>query len=264
MLIQSVSNPHVREVLLLQQKSQERRRTGLYVLEGQRELFHALSHGECLHSLYICPQILGTQYESLLSQTDCPIYELSPTAYARIAYREGTEGVIALMRQRHRTLDGLSWQDPPLFVVLEGVEKPGNVGAVLRTADAAGVTAVLLADARTDLYNPNLIRSSLGSLFTVPTINCTSQQCISFLQHSGVQILTAQLQDSRLYYETDMRQGIALVMGTEATGLTQQWRQAATAHIRIPMLGSLDSLNVSVSAAILMYEAVRQRQKTRR
>ena len=144
-------------------------------------------------------------------------------------------------------------------MVLESVEKPGNLGAVLRSADAAGVDAVIVCDPLTDLYNPNLIRSSIGALFTVPCVACTSEECIHFLKERGIQILTAQLQDSRLYYDVDMRRPTAIVMGTEATGLTQQWRLAADAHIRIPMLGRLDSLNVSVSAAVLMYEAVRQR-----
>ena len=144
-------------------------------------------------------------------------------------------------------------------MVLEAVEKPGNLGAVLRSADAAGADAVLVCDPLTDLYNPNLIRASIGAVFTVPCVACTSQEAIAWLQKHGIQILTAQLQDSSLYYDCDLRRGTALIMGTESTGLSQQWRAAATAHIRIPMLGALDSLNVSVSAAILLFEAVRQR-----
>jgi len=140
------------------------------------------------------------------------------------------------------------------------VEKPGNIGAVLRSADAAGATAVIVCDPLTDLYNPNLIRASIGAFFTVPLVACTSQECIRFLKDNGIAILTAQLQDSHLYYDTDMRRPVAIVMGTEADGLTTVWREAADAHIRIPMLGRLDSLNVSVSAAILLFEAVRQRQ----
>ena len=151
--------------------------------------------------------------------------------------------------------------DNPLVIVLESVEKPGNLGAVLRSADAAQADAVIVCDPLTDLYNPNLIRSSIGAIFTVPTVACTSEECIAFLEQHGIQILTAQLQDSSLYYDTPMTGPTAIVMGTESTGLTDQWRRAATAHIRIPMLGRLDSLNVSVSAAILLFEAVRQRQK---
>jgi TrmH family RNA methyltransferase len=144
-------------------------------------------------------------------------------------------------------------------VVLEAVEKPGNLGAILRSADAAGVDAVIICDPLTDMYNPNLIRSSIGGIFTVPTAAASSEEAIKWLKDRDIKIYTAQLQDSEWYYDTDMTKGTAVVMGTEATGLTQAWRKAADAHIKIPMLGKLDSLNVSVSAAILMYEAVRQR-----
>jgi TrmH family RNA methyltransferase len=191
------------------------------------------------------------------------VYTVSSQVYEKIAYRGTTEGIIAIVKTRHLSLNELSSKSAtqsPLYVVLESVEKPGNLGAILRSADAAGVTAVIVCDPLTDLYNPNLIRSSIGAVFTVPVVACTSEACISFLKENGVQILTAQLQDSHLYYDQDMTQPTAIVMGTEATGLTSQWREAADAHIRIPMLGRLDSLNVSVSAAILMYEAIRQRK----
>ena len=157
-------------------------------------------------------------------------------------------------------LSPLTTHHSPLIVVLERVEKPGNLGAILRTAEAAAVDAVIVCDPLTDLYNPNLIRASIGGVFSVPVAVCTSDECIAFLKERQIKILTAQLQDSYEYYDYDMRSATAIVMGTEATGLTQQWREAADAHIRIPMLGRLDSLNVSVSAAILMYEAVRQRK----
>ena len=166
---------------------------------------------------------------------------------------------MAVMRMKHLRLEDLQLREQPLIVVLESVEKPGNLGAVLRSADAAGADAVVVCDPLTDLYNPNLIRASIGALFTVPTVATDSATCIQFLKQRGIRILTAQLQDSELYYDTDMRCGTAIVMGTEATGLTNQWREAADAHIRIPMCGRLDSLNVSVSAAILLFEAVRQR-----
>ena len=187
---------------------------------------------------------------------------VSPHVYERIAYRESTEGVIAVVHTRSRTLEELSFKGNPLLMVLERVEKPGNLGAIMRSADAAGADAVIVCDPLTDLFNPNLIRASLGAVFSVPCVACSSEECIGFLKQKCIQILTAQLQDSHLYYETDMKRPTAIVMGTESTGLTDQWRLAADAHIRIPMLGKIDSLNVSVSAAILMYEAVRQRQKT--
>ena len=149
----------------------------------------------------------------------------------------------------------------PLVVVLEKLEKPGNLGAILRSADGAGANAVLICDALTDLYNPNIIRSSLGSIFTVPVALCDNQEAIEFLKNKKIQILTAQLQDSSFYYDIDMRGGTALVIGSEADGLSEIWRKAADRHILIPMNGKMDSLNASVSAAILLYEAVRQRQQ---
>ena len=176
-----------------------------------------------------------------------------------MAYREGTEGIIAEVEAKHLSLNDLNLPENPLIVVLEAVEKPGNLGAVLRSADAAGASAVIVCDPLTDLYNPNLIRASIGAVFTVPVVAASSEETIKFLKEHGIQILTAQLQDSSLYYDVDMRRGTAIVMGTESTGLTDVWRKAADAHIRIPMLGHLDSLNVSVSAAILLFEAVRQR-----
>ena len=190
------------------------------------------------------------------------VFHLSKELYAKVAYREGTEGVIAEVRWKERSLDELlTGKDSPLIMVMESVEKPGNLGAVLRSADAAGADGVILCDPLTDLYNPNLIRASIGAIFTVPVVACTSAEAIAWLKANNIRILTAQLQDSAPYYDVDMTCGTALVMGTEATGLTDAWRQAADAHILIPMLGRLDSLNVSVSAAILLYEAVRQRQR---
>ena len=188
---------------------------------------------------------------------------VTPQVYEKMAYRGSTEGIIAVAKCKDHSLSILSpltSHHSPLIIVLERVEKPGNLGAILRTAEAAGVDAVIVCDPLTDLYNPNLIRASIGGVFNVPTAVCTSEECIAFLKANGIKILTAQLQDSYEYYDYDMTQATAIVMGTESTGLTQQWREAADAHIRIPMLGRLDSLNVSVSAAILMYEAVRQRR----
>ena len=251
-MISSPQNPKIKQLLLLQQKSAERRRTGLFVVEGRREIQHCVQAGYEVDTIYYSPQLTDA-IEGFLC---C---EVSESVYQKIAYRGDTEGMIAVVRAKQRTLNDLHLGKAPLVVVLEQVEKPGNLGAVLRTADAAHVDAVMVCDPLTDLYNPNLIRSSIGAIFTVPTVACTSEECIAFLKQHGIRILTAQLQDSSPYYDTDMTVPTAIVFGTEATGLTQPWRQAADAHIRIPMLGRLDSLNVSVSAAILMFEAVRQR-----
>lgn len=256
-MITSTQNQRIKHLLLLQQKSAQRRADGLFVVEGRREVEHCLEAGFTLRSAFVCEEIA----EAPLSlPQDVEVVPVSRNVYERIAYRGGTEGIVAVVEVRKAELTDLKLSSSPLIVVLESVEKPGNLGAVLRSADAAGADAVIVCDPLTDLYNPNLIRSAVGALFTVPCVACSTEECISFFKEKGIQILTAQLQDSKLYYDTPMTGPTAIVMGTEATGLTDQWRIAADAHIRIPMLGQLDSLNVSVSAAILLYEAVRQRQ----
>jgi len=255
-IITSLQNAKVKHVVALQQKSSLRREEGLFVVEGQREIGHCIACGYEVVEVFV--------NQGPVPLIHAPQLYVSPQVYEKMAYRGSTEGLIAVVRTKEHTLSALSRQlssrQNPLIVVLESVEKPGNLGAILRTAEAAGVDAVIVCDPLTDLYNPNLIRASIGGVFSVPTATCTSEECIRFLKAHGIRILTAQLQDSYEYYDYDMRQATAIVMGTESTGLTPQWREAADAHIRIPMLGRLDSLNVSVSAAILMYEAVRQRR----
>ena len=247
----------------LSKKSSERRKQGLFVVEGQRELMHCVQHGLIIHSLFLCDEIANNvktaKWESLTDKEN--VFHVTPEVYDKMAYRSGTEGVVAVIHTPDNSLSSLNLSENPLLIVIEGVEKPGNIGAILRSADAAHADAVLICDPLTDLYNPNLIRASIGAVFTVPCAVTDSADCIRFLKEHNIQILTAQLQDSELYYDSDMTSPTAIVMGTEATGLTNQWREAADSHIRIPMLGSLDSLNVSVSTAILLFEAVRQRQQ---
>ena len=274
-MITSTQNPRIKHLLLLQQKSSQRKAEGLFVVEGRREVEHCIAAGFTLRTAFVCeeiaqppscsPEVEGLPGKPPLGEvwwgSGVEIVPVSPNVYERIAYRGGTEGIVAVVEERRLGLRDLQLSASPLIVVLESVEKPGNLGAVLRSADAAGADAVIVCDPLTDLYNPNLIRSAVGAVFTVPCVTCTTEECIAFFKEKGIRILTAQLQDSRLYYDTPMTDGTAIVMGTEATGLTDQWRKAADAHIRIPMLGRLDSLNVSVSAAILLFEAVRQRQE---
>ena len=248
-IITSVQNARIKHVVALQQKSSLRREEGLFVVEGQREIEHCIACGYEIVEMFVLEGI----------DVDDEHIVVTPQVYEKMAYRESTEGIIAVARCKQHRLKDLKLKENPLMVVLERVEKPGNLGAILRTAEAAGVDAVMVCDPLTDLYNPNLIRASIGGVFSVPVAVCTSKDCIAFLKEHQVRILTAQLQDSYDYYDYDMHGATAIVMGTESTGLTEQWREAADAHIRIPMLGRLDSLNVSVSAAILMYEAVRQR-----
>ena len=307
--VTSAQNRKVKTLLALQEKARLRKETGLFVVEGRRELEHCVRAGFEIDTLFFCPDIVGSTNTVILSEAKdlrsgsgssaafarngsacrasdliriaaedplpdrrsvdefrmteseepTMIVEVPRELYEKIAYRGGTEGMIAEVKARETGLEDLRPGERPLVVVLEGVEKPGNLGAVLRSADAAGADAVLVCDPLTDLYNPNLIRASIGAVFTVPVVCCSSEEAIKWLKNNNINIYTAQLQDSSWYYDTDMTGGTAIVIGTEATGLTTVWREAADAHIRIPMLGELDSLNASVSAAILLYEAVRQR-----
>jgi len=259
--ITSAQNPKIKRLLQLQQKSSERRKAGLFVVEGIREVERCVEKGYEINTIFYLNKPMAENVSGIIEKNKgIKLFEVSPTIYEKIAYRGSTEGVIAEVKTKDKTLNDLNLSENPLVVVLESVEKPGNLGAILRSADAAGADALIVCDPLTDLYNPNLIRNSTGAIFSVPCVACTSEECIKFLKENNIQILTAQLQDSELYYDTDMKRGTAIVMGTEATGLTDIWRKAADAHIRIPMLGITDSLNVSVSAAILLYEAVRQRE----
>lgn len=262
-IITSIQNARIKHVVALQQKSSLRREEGLFVVEGQREIGHCIACGYEVVELFTSQgdrHAVRSANQANLTACLSPC-EVSPQVYEKMAYRGSTEGMIAVVKCREHTLKDLRLKENSLIIVLESVEKPGNLGAILRTAEAAQVDAVIVCDPLTDLYNPNLIRASIGGVFAVPVAVCSSKECIAFLKAHQTRILTAQLQDSYDYYDYDMSHATAIVMGTESTGLSQQWRDAADAHIRIPMLGRLDSLNVSVSAAILMYEAVRQRNK---
>ena len=284
--ITSAQNRKVKELLTLVEKSKARSAAGLFVVEGQRELGHCLDAGFIPETLFICGEVMAVQnnavngaktghlteniegkdgLDALIAKAETlnprlGVVQIPAFLYEKVAYRGSTEGIIAEVHSVPSSLEDLRLGERPLVMVLESVEKPGNLGAVLRSADAAGADAVIVCDPLTDIWNPNLIRSSVGAVFSVPVAVCTSADAIAFLKKRGIRILTAQLQDSEWYYDTDMTGATALVMGTESTGLTQAWRDSADAHIKIPMLGRLDSLNVSVSAAVLLYEAVRQRK----
>lgn len=271
-VITSLQNPKIKELGLLQQKARHRVQSGRFVVEGARELEACCNAGYKIETLFFCPQIYSGKAntaQEVAKRFNCSaakVFTVSEQLYSKIAYRSTTEGVIAEVAARSLTLADVERQLPetPLIIVAEGIEKPGNIGALLRTSDACGADAVLLCNTTKDIYNPNIIRSSLGGIFTQKVVCCTSEEAIKWLKKKEITIYTAQLQDSKPYYNTDMAGACAIVMGSEAEGLTQQWREASDCKIMIPMLGVLDSLNVSVSAAILCYEAVRQRVNNRR
>ncbi len=273
--ITSLQNERIKNLINLSEKSKFRKRTGLFVVEGYREVMHCIEAGFDIHSIYFNVALFDEEKLRLVESSingnpiqkehsNTRYYSLGKEVYAKIAYREGTEGIIAIVHEKSFGLNDIVLDKNPLILVVESVEKPGNLGALLRTADACNVSAVLVCDPLTDLYNPNLIRSSLGGIFTNQVAACTNEEAYQWLKKHNIAIFTAQLQDSEWYYDTDFVQPSAIVMGNEALGLTDFWRNVSNAKIKIPMLGRLDSLNVSVSAAILCYEAVRQRNSKKR
>jgi TrmH family RNA methyltransferase len=259
--ISSIQNPEVRQLEHWNRKSRNRKKDGKFLLEGVRELRLALAGGYHPQTLYFCPEILPESvFGEVAGLEGCPRVSLSPEVYRHLAYRGKTEGVIALMHARDHRLETLAWKRKnPLVLVAEAPEKPGNIGALLRTADAADLDAVLIADLKGDLYNPNIIRSSIGCLFTVPVATGSSPEILDFLRARGFQIAGAALGGALRYDTVDYCGPTAIVMGTEATGLTDLWRAGAHCLVEIPMRGTIDSMNVSVAASILIFEGLRQR-----
>ena len=260
-IIQSTQNSRIKNVQRLSTKSKERKEQNLFVIEGARELHLALAGSYLLDTVFICPELFS---ETGYPEIEKEIYSYHPikvslSVFQKIAYREHSDGILALAKPKSHTLSDLNLPEHPFIIVLEAIEKPGNLGAILRTADAAKVDAVIVCDPLTDVYNPNVIRSSLGCVFTVPITIACRFDTFSFLKENRIRILAAELQASQEYYNTDFTQACALIMGTEAEGLTDFWIEHADDRIKIPMRGKIDSLNVSVSTAVLTFEAMRQR-----
>jgi len=261
-VISSIQNPLIKKILTLREKPRERRREGQIVIEGVREITLAAHACFTLLTLLHCPDILPEEnVTQLISDTrvSCDIIEISREVYNRLAYRKDSGGLIACARPVKKTLTDLKLPTNPLLLVLETVEKPGNLGAILRTADAACLSAVIICDTQTDLYNPNTIRASLGAIFTNQIVVASSTETISWLQESKIAGFATALSGKSWYHEVDFSLPAAIIMGSEATGLSDQWLTSAEVLIKIPMLGKVDSLNVSTSAAIVIFEAMRQR-----
>ena len=255
-MITSKTNPKIKNIIKLE-KASERRAQNRILIEGRREIERAVACGFEVDTLFVCPEI--AQDGAVVTARS--IEEVSLDVFEKIAYREGSDGLLAVAIPRYADLQSFRpRRKNPLIIVLETVEKPGNLGAVLRTADAAGVDAVIIADPRTDLYNPNAIRASVGCIFSVPLFACSSEECIKWLKDNNITIYCTYLKASIDYLDADFKKASAIVMGTEATGISQQWVDAADQNIIIPMNGIADSLNVSVTTAIVTFEAVRQRR----
>jgi TrmH family RNA methyltransferase len=257
--ITSVQNPFIKSLVLLQEKSKARKQTGTFLIEGQREISLAIKGGYEIETVLFLPELVSESEINKLIQNSFQIIEINKEVYQKLAYRDTTEGILAVARTKSLKLSDLKLSDNPLILVVESLEKPGNIGAVLRTADAANLDAVLIANPKSDLYNPNIVRSSVGCLFTNQIATGTSEEIIAFLKEKKINFYSATLQNSTSYHTQNFTTPTALVVGTEATGLTQQWRDEATQNIIIPMQGEIDSMNVSVAAAILIFEAKRQR-----
>lgn len=259
--ILSINNDKVKNVVKLTAKSRERNSQGIFVIEGARELSIALESAYEIESVFVCFDIFQkSEYPQVLDAiAPHKAREVSPQVFEKMAYRENSDGIIALAKQKENTLGNLKLSANPFLIVLESVEKPGNLGAILRTADAAQADAIIICDPLTDVYNPNVIRSSVGCIFSVQTAICSSEEALFWLQKNGIRSFAAELRSADFYQNTDFSAPSAIVMGTEAEGLTDFWLDNSDAHVKIPMRGKIDSLNVSVSTAILTFEAMRQR-----
>ena len=256
--IQSLQNPLIKNILKLQEKSRERKKQQLFIIEGKREVELAFKSDFEIESLLFISKKIEHHYIKQFNAKE--VIEITPEIYQKIAYRESTEGIIAVAKSKYINLKSLTFKNKyPLILVLEGIEKPGNIGAMIRSADAANIDAVILADPKTDHFNPNVIRSSVGGVFTKKIVISSSEEIIAFLRQKNIKIYAATLQNSNKYTDEDYTEASAIIVGTEANGLTQIWRNHSIKNINIPMQGEIDSMNVSVAAAIILFEAKRQR-----
>jgi RNA methyltransferase, TrmH family len=271
--ITSVQNPRVKDAVRLRD-SRHREKQGRILIDGARELRRAIEAGVRLVEAFVCePLCRGDEAGKvlkLLPTCGAEVWEVAPAVFERLAFGQREEGIVAVAEMPKPTLATLAAaldaaaSKPPLVAVLEGVEKPGNVGAVLRSADAAGVSGVIVADGRTDLYNPNAIRASLGTIFTTPICEADGRSALDWWRDRGFTIAAARVDGAVPYTELDYRGPTAIVLGSEAAGLSAIWTGDGVRPVRLPMLGAADSLNVSVTAAVLFYEALRQRGETPR
>jgi TrmH family RNA methyltransferase len=261
-VISSLSNPRVKNVVKLRQRS-HREQQGLMIIEGYRELRRALA-GDCkLTEAFICPErFMGENNQALIDELvnrGIHIWRTPPHVFDKMAYRDRPDGLLATAPRLGIKLSDITLSDCPLIIVAEAIEKPGNLGTIMRSADATGADAVIVCDRCTDITNPNVVRASVGTIFTVPVVEATSEETLAWLALAGVAITATTPHTDLLYTDVDLREPTAVVVGTEQYGLSDRWLQAATHRVRIPMLGDVDSLNVASATSLVLYEAVRQR-----
>ncbi|NCC73557.1 MAG: RNA methyltransferase [Sphingobacteriia bacterium] len=255
----SLKNPRIKNLMLLH-KPRERREQEVFIIEGLKEIEKANAAGYHFSEVYFCPDMIPEKQAEKLAGNAELCFTIGAGLFEKLSYRGNSGGLIVVAQPKDHSLRKLTLKENPLLIVLESVEKPGNIGAILRTADAAGVDAVIVSNTKTDLYNPNVIRSSLGCLFTIPVLLGETTEVIDFLTESRIPIYCTLLKASVPYHTVDFKGPAAIVMGTESTGLTSVWLQHSHTNIIIPMHGAADSLNVSTSTAIVVFEAVRQRE----
>ena len=266
-LLASPSNPRIRSVARLRDR-RERESTGLTLVDGAREVRRALESGVervDVVEAFVCEPLLAGEDArvalDLLRERGVPITATTEPAFTKVAFGDRVEGLVAVIRAPNRGLEDLALPEKPLLVVVEGVEKPGNLGAILRSADGAGADALIAASPRTDLANPNVIRASSGTIFSMPTAAAPTTEVIDWLVERRIRAIAARVDAERPYTDANLTGSVAIVLGSEAEGLTDAWRAADALTVRLPMLGVADSLNVSVAAAVLLYEARRQRNR---
>jgi TrmH family RNA methyltransferase len=256
----SAQNPKVKSLIHLRDKK-ERDATGLFLVEGYRELKRALSGGVQFESLFVAPDLfLGSNEEHLIRQMKAPVFELPDFLFKKISYRDRPDGLVGVAYQMKSLLNDLQKKSPSLYVVAEAIEKPGNLGTILRSADGTGADGVIVCDRCTDIYNPNVVRASVGTLFTRPVIEASGDEVIAWLKSRHIQIVAATPSAALHFTQAPLSGDVAIVVGTEQLGLSQKWLDAADIRVKIPMEGVADSLNVAMATTLLLYEALRQRQ----
>ncbi len=264
--ISSPENSHVKQAIHLRERHW-RNKTGLFLIEGYRELMRAHQAGVVIEQLFCCPELyLGTNEQSLIDSIEASgarILDCTEALFRKMSYRDRPDGLIAICKQYCHDLEFLSQKlktiPCPLIVVAEAIEKPGNLGTILRSSDAAGAHGVIICNRCTDIFNPNVIRASTGILFCLPVVHSSSEEAISWLKKHGIMVLAARPQAEKLYTQIDMKRPLACVVGTEQLGLSEIWQNECDTQVRIPMCGAADSLNVAQATTLLLYEALRQR-----
>ncbi len=261
--ITSLQNPRVKNLVKLRER-RARDKQGLFIAEGYRAISRAAEKGRFPSELYYCPDCFLGKNETALIQNcaakDTQLFELAKPAFEKVSYRDRPEGLLAVMPQWSHRLQDIALSDPPFLLVVEAIEKPGNLGTILRSADAAGVDAVICCDSVTDLFNPNVVRSSTGVLFSMPAVSVSTIEAIDWLQKLGIQTVATTPHTNTLHSETCLTGPLAIVMGSEQFGLSETWLEACNRKVRIPMAGQADSLNVAMATLVTLFEAVRQRE----